>query len=441
MAIISNTKYIRLKSNLPKATVPEVVRLTDAATRELDEIRAAIQRIIVDDVSTTITGPGASTDNAIVRWDGVTGMAVQDSNAYVDDAGRMSCSGATISGDLLVQGANAALQVLGHSILGETTATDIVVSRHKVLILSEDESDGAPAEAGAVGGLLNMLYLVPGLDADRAGYDFASAEYNVLFSTGFDSTDGLGSNVTITNIRGQYVQMAGTPGTLKTFTISNLIGYEVTLVPTLDVGMTITNVVGFKTGNMAVSPTPTRGYGILASGPTATTTWAGMFTNRVQITSTNSLLFGGTQTTLGINSLQRGSTTTNITMTLNSVVEYDWRQASFAPVGGSTAKSLGLSGTQGWSGLYLDDTANPNTLLIQNTSAATPGNVSLTLNMTGANRVLTLGGNVILPSGTAYTPTNVTADRAYDANATTVAELADVLGTLIADLQTAGVIT
>jgi hypothetical protein len=40
----------------------------------------------------------------------------------------------------------------------------------------------------------------------------------------------------------------------------------------------------------------------------------------------------------------------------------------------------------------------------------------------------------------AYTPTNVTTDRSYDANATTVAELADVLGTLISDLKALGLI-
>lgn len=34
-----------------------------------------------------------------------------------------------------------------------------------------------------------------------------------------------------------------------------------------------------------------------------------------------------------------------------------------------------------------------------------------------------------------YTPSNVTTDRSYDANATTIDELADVLGTLIADLR------
>ena len=40
----------------------------------------------------------------------------------------------------------------------------------------------------------------------------------------------------------------------------------------------------------------------------------------------------------------------------------------------------------------------------------------------------------------AYTPTNVTPDRAYDANATTTDELADILGTVIADLKTLGIL-
>jgi len=40
----------------------------------------------------------------------------------------------------------------------------------------------------------------------------------------------------------------------------------------------------------------------------------------------------------------------------------------------------------------------------------------------------------------AYTPSNVVADRSYDANATTIDELSDVLGTLIADLQTLGLV-
>ena len=41
---------------------------------------------------------------------------------------------------------------------------------------------------------------------------------------------------------------------------------------------------------------------------------------------------------------------------------------------------------------------------------------------------------------TGWNVTNVTPDKGYDANATTVAELADVLGTLINDLKTYGLI-
>lgn len=40
-----------------------------------------------------------------------------------------------------------------------------------------------------------------------------------------------------------------------------------------------------------------------------------------------------------------------------------------------------------------------------------------------------------------YTPTNVTTDRSYDANATTLDEIADIIGTLIADLKTFGILT
>lgn len=65
-----------------------------------------------------------------------------------------------------------------------------------------------------------------------------------------------------------------------------------------------------------------------------------------------------------------------------------------------------------------------------------------------AGWICTVGGTpgtwvVFAPikSGSTYTPTNVTPDHSYDANATTTDELADVLGTLIADLQAAGIIS
>lgn len=43
-------------------------------------------------------------------------------------------------------------------------------------------------------------------------------------------------------------------------------------------------------------------------------------------------------------------------------------------------------------------------------------------------------------AGATYAPTNVSTDRAYDADTVVVAELADVVGTLIADLKSRGII-
>lgn len=50
------------------------------------------------------------------------------------------------------------------------------------------------------------------------------------------------------------------------------------------------------------------------------------------------------------------------------------------------------------------------------------------------------GGTVGVAQTGYTTPTNLTTDRTFDANATTVDELADVLGTLIEDLKTKGII-
>jgi hypothetical protein len=57
----------------------------------------------------------------------------------------------------------------------------------------------------------------------------------------------------------------------------------------------------------------------------------------------------------------------------------------------------------------------------------------------GGNRLGFFGVTpVVQPS--AYTPTNVSTDRSYDANSTTLNELADVVGTLIGDLQGLGLV-
>jgi hypothetical protein len=58
----------------------------------------------------TVVGPGASTDNALVRWDGATGTIIQNSDAILTDTGSL-----TLSGDLAVvksgPGVNASIAV------------------------------------------------------------------------------------------------------------------------------------------------------------------------------------------------------------------------------------------------------------------------------------------------------------------------------------------
>lgn len=63
------------------------------------------------------------------------------------------------------------------------------------------------------------------------------------------------------------------------------------------------------------------------------------------------------------------------------------------------------------------------------TTAGTPG-TALPFGLIGLTKVTS-----------PYTVTNAATDRTFDANATTLDEVADVLGTLIADLKTAGLLT
>lgn len=58
-----------------------------------------------------------------------------------------------------------------------------------------------------------------------------------------------------------------------------------------------------------------------------------------------------------------------------------------------------------------------------------------TVTLSGTSRI-----NIPVTPTTTYTVSNVTTDRTYDANSTSTDELADVLGTLIADLKTKGII-
>ncbi len=47
-------------------------------------------RLLVEDTSGGVVGPGSSTDNAVARWDGTTGETLQNSVVIVGDTGNVT---------------------------------------------------------------------------------------------------------------------------------------------------------------------------------------------------------------------------------------------------------------------------------------------------------------------------------------------------------------
>lgn len=122
----------------------------------------------------------------------------------------------------------------------------------------------------------------------------------------------------------------------------------------------------------------------------------------------------------------------------------------------STSASLfrvtatGLTGSSGTQyGFLVDPTINQSSTAAY---SAIKVNITETATGSGAKRLLDLQvggsdkfvvdntGKIANPFSQTYSLSNVTTDRTYDANATTVNELADVLGTLINDLKATGII-
>lgn len=70
--------------------------------------------------SATVYGPGSSTDNALVRWDGATGTLLKNSVAILDNAGALSgLTSLSVTGPTTMNGA----QIYKRT----TTATDYTV--------------------------------------------------------------------------------------------------------------------------------------------------------------------------------------------------------------------------------------------------------------------------------------------------------------------------
>lgn len=58
-----------------------------------------------------VTGPGSSTDNAVVRFDGTGGKTLQNSGVTIDDSNNL-----TVAGDLTVEGSDVIIKNGGNTV-------------------------------------------------------------------------------------------------------------------------------------------------------------------------------------------------------------------------------------------------------------------------------------------------------------------------------------
>jgi len=75
-----------------------------------------------------VVGPGSSTDNALVRWDGATGTAIKDSVAILTNAGVLSgLTGLTVTGPTTLNGAQFVKQTTPGAYPYGVLTTDYIV--------------------------------------------------------------------------------------------------------------------------------------------------------------------------------------------------------------------------------------------------------------------------------------------------------------------------
>lgn len=101
-------------------------------------------RLLVADTSGGVEGTGSSTDNAVVRWNGVTGDAVQNSLVTIDDLGNITATNVTgtNTGD---QNIFSTISVSGQSdIIADTTSDTLtLVNGANIAVTTNAGTDSA----------------------------------------------------------------------------------------------------------------------------------------------------------------------------------------------------------------------------------------------------------------------------------------------------------
>lgn len=199
---------------------------------------------------------------------------------------------------------------------------------------------------------------------------------------------------------------------------------------TLTLGPTIPDSVGTTVNLLTALPfyTPASGstfnglnFLCLVNGSNAITAWNGVYAIAAMGT------YGGTAT--DVTSFRSNPIVSNASSTITNL-RHVWCNAT---TGATITNHIGvdiatLVGTNTWA------------IRTGNNLCLFGGDVEIDGALNHDGSTLGFFGTAPATQAAAYTPTNVSADRSFDANSTTLDEVADVLGTLIADLQSYGLL-
>lgn len=370
-----------------------------------------------------VVGPASSTDNAIARFNLTTGKLIQNSSATVQDDGSIYSpalyNGTTVTNDLAIGPYNATLESAN---TGRIKPTE----RFKY--------DTDISYAGITTGIFREWYYYEhhadrtiditntgNLGAYRYIYDQSTIKLNLQQT--FSVVSLLDADITIeptaasnfTDNQSEYIMFTATPkyipnvSTASTVTANKLGGFLA--IPTVGIkagshasAATVVPVAyGFRAGlGVTDQATVTNFTAFLADSPS--TTGTGVITNAIGL-YVSSFTKGTNRYGVAIEAPATSGATDTQTL---------WVSASADNTTAAAGIAFGLSKD---TNLYR--------------SAA---------NTLKTDDSLVVGGTLTVGTPATYTPTNVSTDRSFDANATDIDELADVVGTLIADLQAVGVL-
>jgi len=131
-----------------------------------------------------VNGPGSSTDNALVRWDGATGRYIQDSNGLLNDTGEATFQTTTDS-----QSAFTIKNANGNNIFVlETLNFDQAVTTPNVLKIEPNGFNGIPGSTSFIRGMRYRAELNSGTQSNAfRGFDTLLRAGGTLNATGDNS--------------------------------------------------------------------------------------------------------------------------------------------------------------------------------------------------------------------------------------------------------------